>query len=162
MFCFVLCLFFPLTHSINQYIYSLNPSIHSVNIWTHLIACFAYGFFAYQVFLVTRECTDVIVGDTKWVFVATVFAVTWLFSAIYHTFRCHSEDVYSCTLICDLCGIVATIFCCNYLTVAYELRLYPRQQIYWHVINIASGVLNVALVPVLMHLKLPHVRTVCW
>src|SRR4051812_13770251 len=76
------------------------------NIWTHLLPGL---YFFYLIFTanVEMEKMDVNLED-RFVFTGyLLFAtVTMVMSAVYHTFRAHSDSAYHFCLACDLRGIV--------------------------------------------------------
>jgi adiponectin receptor len=134
----------------------------TMNIWTHLTAAIIYAAIAWHMLAILAEEGASAADLWHWTCVAAAFVVTWLCSAMYHTFRAHSGAVFTCTLICDLWGIVTTMFTFNYLTVSYELLCFPDESRVWHVVNFFGAALNFVLVPLLMRCDASSFRTFCW
>jgi adiponectin receptor len=134
----------------------------TMNIWTHLMASFVYFVVgAYIIAVLHHEGAS---ADDVWHWSAmnAAFVLTWFASAVYHTMRAHSMRVFSCTLICDLCGIVTTIAAFNYLTIKYELLCFPDEARLWHMWNIIGTFFNWFMVPMLMRCDASSFRTFLW
>jgi adiponectin receptor len=134
-------------------------SIHNetANIWTHAGAGLLFA--AYWWTLVPR-LTAMGGGELEfWTcfFIATILML--FASAVYHTCRCHSHEMFDRTLMLDLSGIASVIGAQCVVTVRYLMWCHPEAQSWLYLFVTVLIAFNMLIIPIIMRYNLTNFRT---
>ena len=89
----------------------------TINIWSHLIS--TVGFIICLTFTESNAETDIEIWPLQVLCLCAIFC--YGFSAIYHTFQCHSENAQACLCRIDMQGIFMAIAGNNTPLVYYQM-----------------------------------------
>jgi len=112
----------------------------TLNIWTHLIGTVVFLLYLLyaMVFIIRDESftTKLIFGISSITVISIYFS-----SALYHTFKCHSAEVYELMLSLDMGSIALGISGLTSSACYFGFYCYPNLQIFYGIFPIIFGIL---------------------
>jgi len=96
----------------------------SLNIWTHVFGMVAVLAVLWNAWVEVLP-SEPLVNQAAFTISALVTLWTYFSSVIYHTLKCHSHDVYHCTLLMDYSGIISCVLGITSCLTYVGYRCYP-------------------------------------